>query len=98
MFWLNSLLFMSMGRNIFDFIRNIRLYQFFHDLFCPFDDGIGNPCKPGHLDTVTFVRAPLYDLAKEDDVVALLLHGDTIVIDVIDLSFQFCQLVIMSGK
>ncbi len=89
---------MAMGSNIFDLIRNIRLYQFFHNLFCPFDDGFRDPCKPGHLDTVALVRAAFYDLAKENDVVALLLHGDTIVIDVIDLTFQLRQLVIMGCK
>ena len=92
------LLFLRCTCNRFNGFRNIRFCQLRKQLAGPRKDSLRDTRQAGHLDAVAPVRPAPHDFSEEDDRVALLLHGNAVIVDPVDLSFQLRQFVIMGGK
>ena len=84
--------------NIFYRFTDIVCDQLFHDLFCALDHGIRNPGKLRDLDTVTLIRAALYDLAQKYDIIAIFFYRDTIIMYIVQFPLKLGQFMIMCGK
>ena len=50
------------------------------------------------MNSVALIGAALDDFPQENDIVALFLHGNTVIVDAGKLAFQLGQLMVVSGK
>ena len=83
---------------IFNGTGDICMNQFIHQFFCPFNDRVGYTGQFGNLNTVTLVCTALDDFTQKYNIIAFFFYGNTVIIDSRNLSFQFCQFMIMGGK
>ena len=89
---------MFLGRDLTDAVCDILIAEFLYDFLRTGNDKIRNAGKFCNLDTITLVSPAFYALSSEYDVIALFFYSNTIVVDIINLSFEFCQFMIMCGE
>src|SRR5205085_6541450 len=73
----------------------VRLFQMREDVLGAVENFLRNTGEPGHMDAVTFVGASRDDLAKENNLLIPLAHGDVEVRDAFPFRSQLCQLMVM---
>ena len=92
------LLFFIFGSNVLYRSSNICTDKLLYQFFCSFNDRIWNAGKFGNLNTITLICSALYNFSKKDYVISSFFYCNSIIVYSCQLSFQFCQFMIMSRK
>ena len=77
--------------------RNIRITQSLDDFLCTVDDGRRNACETCDLDSIALIGTALDDLPEKNNVVALFLYSYAVIVDAVDLPFQFRKFMEAAG-
>ena len=87
-----------LGEQVLRQFRNVMGAQFLGYFFRPLYHAVWHAGQFCYLDAVALVCAPWHDFAQKHNIIAFFLHGNAVIIYIVELPFQFCQLMVMGGE